>query len=348
MDKRCHRCFYVFLFAYFFALAGLTGQAKYKIVSGGFYNLENLFDTVDDTLINDEEFLPDGARAWTEEKYAEKLANMAYVISQIGISDVKAGLSFLGVSEIENRKVLEDLVVQPALAGRNYQIIHYDSPDGRGVDVGFLYNPAHFRPLLSRSIPLLNYEGDKRRFTRDVLYVKGLLETDTLHILVNHWPSRGGGPASVEYRNNGARLCRSVLDSIFSIDPEAKCLVMGDLNDDPVDESIKKYLRAVKDIDDVRSTGMYNPYEALFAKGMGSNAYRDTWSLFDQVILSQGFMKKKQVGFSFFKAQVFNQPFLIQSSGAYKGYPFRTFSGDSYQGGYSDHFPSFIYLIKEI
>ncbi|MCE2789948.1 MAG: endonuclease/exonuclease/phosphatase family protein [Saprospiraceae bacterium] len=326
----------------------LSSQSKYKIVSGGFYNLENLFDTEDDTLINDEEFLPDGARAWTTERYEEKLANMAYVISQIGVEDVKAGLSFLGVSEIENRRVLEDLVKQASIAGRNYQIIHYDSPDGRGVDVGLLYNPSHFIPMYSRPIPLFNYEGDKRRFTRDVLYVKGMLEEDTLHILVNHWPSRGGGPATVEYRNNGARLCRSVIDSVLLVDPKAKVLVMGDLNDDPVDESIKKYLRAVRDVEDVRSTGVYNPYEALFQKGLGSNAYRDTWSLFDQIILTQSLTEKKQSGYAFFKAQVFSAPFLVQSSGAYKGYPFRTFSGDSYQGGYSDHFPSFIYLIKKI
>ena len=323
-----------------------NNSKKVKIVSLGFYNLENLFDTVDDTLINDEEFLPNGARAWTDERYQEKQANMAYVISQIGIQDVKAGLSLLGVSEIENRKVLEDLVVQPSIKDRNYQIIHYDSPDARGVDVGLLYNPNHFFPLLSRPIPLVNFEDGKRRYTRDVLYVKGLLDDDTVHVMVNHWPSRGGGPITANHRNNGAKLCRSVVDSIFQVVPDAKIFVMGDLNDDPTDESLKSYLRSVHNIKDVRKTGMYNPYEDMFRRGLGSNAYRDAWSLFDQIIISKGVTDKKSKGYQFFKANIFNKLFLVQPNGQYKGYPFRTFSGDTYQSGYSDHFPTYIYLIK--
>lgn len=319
-----------------------------KIVSLGFYNLENLFDTVDDTLINDEEFLPQGARAWTDERYQEKLANMAYVISQIGIQDVKSGLSFLGVSEIENRKVLEDLVIQPTLKERNYQIIHYDSPDARGVDVGFLYNPKHFIPLMSRPVPLINFENGRRRYTRDVLYVKGLLDDDTVHVMVNHWPSRGGGPITANHRNNGAILCRNIVDSLINIVPDAKIFVMGDLNDDPTDASIKSYLRAVDDIRDVNKTGMFNPYEDMFRRGQGSNAYRDAWSLFDQIIISKGVAGKKAKGFRYFKANIFNKQFLVQPTGQYKDYPFRTFSGDSYQSGYSDHFPSYLYLIKEI
>ena len=146
---------------------------------------------------------------------------MAYVLSQIGIDDVKSGLSFIGVSEIENRKVLEDLVIQPKLKDRNYQIIHYDSPDWRGVDVGLLYNPLHFKPIISRAIPLINIEDGERKFTRDVLYVKGLMEDDTFHILVNHWPSRTGGEArTAPFRNNGAKLCRMVVDSLFSVNKE--------------------------------------------------------------------------------------------------------------------------------
>ncbi len=324
-------------------------EKKFKIASIGFYNLENLFDTVDDTLINDEEFLPNGARAWTEERYKEKLTNMAYVISQIGIQDAKSGLSCLGVSEIENRKVLEDLVIQPSIKDRNYQIIHYNSPDGRGVDVGFLYNPNHFTPLYSRPIPLLNFEDGRRQYTRDVLYVKGLLETDTIHIMVNHWPSRGGGEArTAPFRNNGAKLCRNVVDSLFNVNPQSKIFVMGDLNDDPTNESLKSYLRAVGNIKDVRKTGMFNPFEDFFRRGQGSNAYRDAWSLFDQIIISKGLTDKKTTGYYYFKANIFNKQFLVQPTGQYKGYPFRTFSGDHYQSGYSDHFPSYLYLVKEI
>ncbi len=321
---------------------------KYKMVAVGFYNLENLFDTENDTLINDEEFLPQGARAWTTERYQEKSANMAYVISQIGIENVKQGLSILGVSEIENRRVLEDLVKQPAIADRKYEIIHYNSPDGRGVDVGLLYNPKHFRPLHSIAIPLMIFDEGVRRNTRDVLYIKGMMETDTLHILVNHWPSRGGGPVTVKHRNSGAKLCRNVIDSINQVVPNSKVIVMGDLNDDPTNESIKSYLRAVSNIKDVKKTGIFNPYEDMFRRGLGSNAYQDAWSLFDQVIISKGLCDKDNDGYSYFKANIFNKAFLVQPSGQYKGYPFRTFSGDKYQGGYSDHFPSYIYMIKPL
>ena len=324
-------------------------QKKYKIAGVGFYNLENLFDTENDTLINDEEFLPDGARTWTPERYQEKLANMAHVISQIGLPDLKNGLSVLGVSEIENRKVLEDLVIQPAIKDRNYQIIHYNSPDPRGVDVAFLYNPKHFIPMVSKPIPLIIFDDEVRRYTRDVLYIKGLLDHDTIHVMVNHWPSRGGGEAkTAPSRNKGAKLCRNVVDSLLAITPDAKIFVMGDLNDDPTNESLKSYLRTVSNIKDVHKTGMFNPYEDMYRRGQGSNAYRDSWSLFDQIVISEGVTKPKNNGYYYFKANVFNKDFLIQKTGQYKGYPFRTFSGDTYQSGYSDHFPSYVYLIKEI
>jgi len=319
-----------------------------KVVSLGFYNLENLFDTEDDTLINDEEFLPGGARAWTEARYNEKLANMAYVISQVGIDHVKAGLSCLGVSEIENRKVLEDLVKKPSIADRNYQIVHYDSPDKRGVDVGFIYNPKHFQVLASRPIPVYNFEYGKRVFTRDILYIKGVLDLDTVHFMVNHWPSRGGGDRSIAFRNNCAKITRGVVDSLFTINENSKIFIMGDLNDDPTDESLKSYLQTEGNITNVRKTGLFNPYEDFFRRGQGSNAYRDTWSLFDQIIISKGVVNPKNDSYGFLKANIFNKEFLIQSTGQYKGYPYRTFSGDSYQGGYSDHFPSYIYLSKAV
>ena len=336
-------------FIFWFSTAHAQDNQKYKVVVGGFYNLENLFDTEDDTLINDEEFLPDGARAWTQQVYHEKLANMAYVISMIGLPDVPNGVAFLGVSEIENRGVLEALVEQPTIKGRHYEIIHYDSPDRRGVDVGFLYNPMLFKPLYSAALPLILWEpnGD-RRYTRDVLYIKGMIEADTFHIFVNHWPSRGGGEAlTAPGRNKGAALCKQAIDSIRTVDPHAKCIVMGDLNDDPNNDSLKKYLMTVSKIDDMRATTMFNPFDDMFRRGQGTTAYRDAWSLFDQIVVSEGLTDKKTPGFHFYKANIFNKAFLVQTTGKYKGYPKRTFDGDTYQGGYSDHFPTYIYLVKK-
>ncbi|HRO07988.1 MAG TPA: endonuclease/exonuclease/phosphatase family protein [Saprospiraceae bacterium] len=343
--------FMLFISMFVFTSEEIQAQDKqqYNIISVGFYNLENLFDTVDDTLIKDEEFLPEGARAWTIEKYNEKSANMAYVISQIGIENVKSGLSVLGVSEVENRKVLEDLVAQPSLKDRNYQIIHYNSPDQRGVDVAFLYNPSHFTPITSKPITTIVFdENGNRRKTRDILYVKGLIETDTFHFLVNHWPSRGGGPVTVTQRNNAAKQCRMVFDSIRQLTPLAKVVIMGDLNDDPTSESIKSYLRTVSKIKDVKKTGLFGPFEDFYRRGQGSNAFRDAWSLFDQIIISEGLTDNSMPGYYYFKANIFNKQFLRQPTGQYKGYPFRTFSGDEYQGGYSDHFPTYLYLVKPL
>jgi hypothetical protein len=338
------------LFLFFGVIFLSKGYAqKAKVTSIGFYNLENLFDTVDDTLISDEEFLPEGKRNWTPEKYQEKSSNMANVISQIGLEFCPAGLSVLGVAEIENKKVLEDLVKQPALKDRNYQIVHQDSPDGRGVDVGLLYNPSHFSVLSFKAIPLINFENGKRRFTRDILYVKGVLDkSDTLHILVNHWPSRGGGEKQTKpYRNNGAKVCREVYDSLLTVHKNVHFVVMGDLNDNPDDESVTSFLRAKSKIEKMSDKDLYNPFHEMYRRGLGSNAYRDAWSLFDQIIISKDLMDNV-AGYKFYKASVFNKDFLTTTSGQYKGYPFRTFNFDNYQGGYSDHYPTYMYLVKKL
>jgi hypothetical protein len=321
---------------------------KAKVAAIGFYNLENLFDTVDDTLINDEEFLPNGTRAWTNEKYEEKQANMAKVISLMGTEKAPAGLSLIGVAEIENRRVLKDLVNQDLLKNRHYKIIHFDSPDKRGVDVALLYNPAHFTPIAAKPIPLLNYEEGQVLFTRDMLYVKGLLDDDTIHVLVNHWPSRAGGEArTAPWRNNAAKQCRLIMDSLAVINKNVKVIIMGDLNDDPTSESMKSFLRCVSDVKDVAKTGIFNPFEDMYRRGLGSNAYQDTWSLFDQIVISQGLTNKNN-GYHYLSANIFNKQFLVQKSGQYKGYPFRTFTGDTYQGGFSDHFPTYLYVVREL
>ncbi len=316
----------------------------------GFYNFENLFDTVDDTLKNDEEFLPNGTRLWTDEVYKDKLKNLARVVSELGTDVTPDGVAILGVSEIENRKVLEDFAKQPAVAARNYQVVHFDSPDERGVDVGLIYQPKYFKVTASKSIPLLIYGDDgERNFTRDILYVAGLLDGEPLHVLVNHWPSRRGGEAATQpYRNAAALICKNVKDSLEQIDPHAKVIVMGDLNDDPTSPSVKKIMASKHKQEDVEPGDFFNPMYEFFKKGIGTTAYRDAWSLFDQIILSSGLMGKKQTGYHYYKAQVFNKPYLIQKTGQYKGYPFRTFDFDNYIGGYSDHFPVCVFLVKEV
>ncbi len=328
----------------------IAQKQEVKVAAIGFYNLENLFDTVDDPTIKDEEFTPDGSKAWTEEKYKEKLANMAYVISQMGTDLTPNGVSILGISEIENRKVVEDLLKEPQIAGRGYEIIHYDSPDFRGIDVGLIYNPKHYEVTKSTPIAVDISVGDLKRTTRDILHVEGLFDGEPLHILVNHWPSRRGGEKKSAWkRNKAAKMCRTVIDSLEMATPGVKVIVMGDLNDDPTNESVRSHLKAVANKKDLKKNRfLFNPYEDIYRRGLGSNAYRDAWSLFDQLIMTESLTNEDQDGYYFHKAQVFNKKFLIQRSGQYKGYPMRTFSFDKYQGGYSDHFPSFIYLIKKV
>lgn len=339
----------IFLFFFYLPFSSTINGQKANVAAIGFYNVENLFDTENDLLIDDEEFLPEGGRSWTADKYAEKSANMAKVISEIGLELCPDGVSVLGLAEIENRRVIQDMIQQPSLKSRNYQIIHHDSPDQRGVDVALIYNPAHFRVLEHKPIPLINMEGDKRRFTRDILYVKGVLDnTDTLFVLVNHWPSRGGGEKqTAPYRNNGARVCRSVYDSLLQNHKHVNMIIMGDLNDNPDNVSITSYLRAKPSLDKTGEKDLYNPFHEMYRRGLGSNAYRDTWSLFDQIIISKDLIDNAD-GYKYYKAFIFNKKLLVTQKGKYKGYPFRTFNFDNYQGGYSDHFPTYIYLLKKL
>ncbi len=317
---------------------------NYRAVSVAFYNLENLFDTINQSN-NDEEFLPEGAMRWNGMKYRAKLKNMAYAISQIGLETTPNGVSILGVSEIENRGVLEDLVKEPTIANRNYEIIHYDSPDRRGIDVGLLYNPRDFVPTAHKSHRLIT--DDPNFLTRDQLVVSGYLLNEKVHVIVNHWPSRSGGEvASAPKRNAAAALNKQIVDSLYKQDPNAKIIIMGDLNDDPFNESVAKILKAKRNMEDVEDFGLYNPTWRILDSGVGTLAYNNQWNLFDQIIISKPLLTKDKSKLSFWKAEVFNKSFLVQQEGAYKGVPLRTHAGGVWMNGYSDHFPMIIYLVK--
>ncbi len=310
-----------------------------------FYNLENLFDTIDGPN-NDAEYLPNGANKWGSMKYNAKLKNMSYAISQIGLDNSPVGAAILGVSEIENRGVLEDLVKQPDIANRTYQIVHYDSPDRRGVDVGLLYNPRLFTVTNSKSYRLRT--DDTTFLTRDQLMVSGYLLGEKIHVIVNHWPSRSGGEMrSRPKRNAAAGLTRSIVDSLFKVDAKAKVIVMGDLNDDPMNESCATILGAKKEASEVQPKELYNVFWKTLDKGIGSLSYNDQWNLFDQIILSHELVNGDKSKLSFWKGEVFYRNFLIQQEGRYKGTPLRTHSGGVWLNGYSDHLPTLVYLVKE-
>lgn len=335
----------------FLSFSSFAQEQAYKVGLLGFYNMENLFDTIDTPDVNDTEFSPAGAKNYNGRIYYDKLNNLSRVISEMGTDMSPDGVSMLGVAEIENRSVLEDLVKQPSIAHRNYQIVHYDSPDRRGIDVALLYNPKYFTVTESRAVPLLLYDLDNkdRIYTRDILLVGGEYDGDPLYVMVNHWPSRRGGEAaSARLRNAAALICKNLSDSLRTAVPEAKIVIMGDLNDDPTSPSVAQVLAAEGKKNKVRKGGFYTPMWEFFRKGMGSNAYRDAWSLFDQLIISDNFLNENQTGYRFYQAYIYNPNYLIQKNGHFVGYPFRTFAGDAYLGGYSDHFPVYMAILKPV
>lgn len=323
---------------------------KFKVQTIAFYNFENLFDTINNADVNDEEYTPTGDQNWTLPKYKKKLQNLSRVINELGTSDQqKEGPVVIGGSEIENRGVLEDLVKQPILAGKDYGIVHFDSPDKRGIDVALLYQKKHFKPTSYINVPLIIYDQTdktKRIYTRDQLLVTGMLDGEEMHFIVNHWPSRSGGEKkSSPNREAAGRLNRRIIDSLYKINPNAKIITMGDLNDGPYNKSIKVELDAKAKKEETKPLGMYNPMEEMANKGIGTLAYRDAWDLFDQMILSEPLIRKDYTSYRFWKAGVYNKPFLTQTTGQYKGYPLRNSNG---QVGFSDHFPVYLYLIKEV
>jgi len=332
-------------------LLNITAQENkrnFKIHTVAFYNLENLFDTINDVNKNDEASPIMEIRFNRGKIYREKVSNMAEVVSQIGFDITKRPPSILGICEVENRMVVEDLISDEKLKKYNYGIVHYESPDDRGIDVGLIYNKDVFKVKNSSShdVFITGNNSSKRRNTRDQLVVSGYLDGELMHFIVNHWPSRG---ADETKRIAAAEVNNFIIDSLRNKYDSPKIITMGDFNDDPFDKSIKKILGAKKNINDVKKNDLYNPFETILVdEGVGSNAYRDKWQLFDQIILSKPFLDKDYKDYQLYKAGVFNKSFLINKKGKFKGYPFRSFSYGTFTGGYSDHLPPYIYLLKEI
>ncbi len=324
---------------------------QYKILTVAFYNLENLFDTVNDTRKFDERSpIMEMPAELRPEAYRKKLHNMASVLAKIGTDVTKNLPAIIGISEVENQKVVEDLVNQPELIDKHYGIIHYDSPDERGIDVALIYRKDVFRLISSspHSVYLYDYEHKKQDYTRDQLLVTGFLDGEKMHFIVNHWPSRSGGEAASESgRLAAAAVNKGIIDSIQAVDPYAKIMTMGDFNDNGYNKSIKEVLGTKSEQKDVKLKGLYNPYEALHAQGIGSNAYRDGWDNFDQIIMTKPFLADDYDSYHFYKAFVFNPKYMLTPKGRYKGYPFRSWGNGTFTGGYSDHFPVYVYLIKK-
>ena len=327
----------------------------------GFYNLENLFDTLDDPRINDAAFLPDGENQWTPDKYQKKLHNMASAIK--AMADYNGQYhAILGVAEVENIGALTDLLAQPELQDSGYKGILEEGGDGRGIDVGLIYRPDVFEVQETKSIP---YDFDNSRIdfymtreeqrafsTRDVLMVRDLLQGEMFAVYVAHLPSRvNDKPADL--RNRGAEIIYNDAMALQKKYPGIKIVVMGDMNDDPTDESMTDYLMGKESIEGLTDKDFFNPFLSMLKAGYGSMEYRGQWQIFDQILVNAALAEAPEGGFRIqkieadkFYGKVFNAPFLTQQDGRYAGTPYRTFSGGEFINGYSDHYPTFIVVSR--
>ena len=333
-------------------------QQNYVI---GFYNLENLFDIYDDPVKNDSEFLPEGKNKWTQAKYEKKLHNMAKVIRSMADNN-KRWHTILGISEIENRLVIEDLVSQPEIADANYQIVHYDSPDRRGVDVALLYKPDQFTYLDSESIPFdfnsdIDFSDTDTSYfkTRDILMVHGLIAGEHFAFYVAHLPSRVGAKGG-NLRGRGGEIIYNHAMMMEEKYPGIKIVAMGDMNDNPTDDSMAKYLHGQERLENVTPGEFFSPYVSMLKAGYGSLCYQGVWSIYDLELVNYNLAHAPDGGLKIqpvtknhgkeYYGVVFKRPWMTTQKGQYKGYPFRTFSNGAFVGGYSDHYPTYIVIGK--
>lgn len=340
----------ILVFLFFAISLTVYAQTKpYKIV---FYNLENFFDTVNDPEVLDDEFTPEGPKKWTQDKYDKKLHNMERVFFDIAAIN-KDYPVVIGVSEVENRNVLEDIVAAPKLASANYRIVHHDSPEARGVDVAFFYRADVFKlegeKAIRTIIPSLpNFK------TRDILTMWGKIDGEDFLFMVGHWPSRLGGKEASEYKRIAVgEQMRSIADSVKQIRPDVKVVLMGDFNDDPTDPSITQGLGAKLKVKELQKGDYYAPYASMLKAGYGTLAYGDAWNIFDNIVVTENLvndttdkLKIQKAPGSKFYGNIFKRHYMVQKEGQYKGYPLRTYVGNNFQGGYSDHFPVYIYIGK--
>ena len=311
-----------------------------------FYNAENFFDTENDSVKRDDEFLPNQGKFWNRSRYYTKQKHISQVIAGIG------GWSppeIIGLCEIENRKVLNDFIRFAPINKFGYRIIHKESPDLRGIDVAFLYRQGHFFPISYKAIEI-RYPFSNSK-TRDILYVKGRTKQyDTLHIFVNHWPSRWGGQLETERKRMFvASVLRKNVDSIFSVDNRANIIIMGDLNDYPENTSVSKVLNAKDKYDNIRADELYNLSAYLQnVKHIGSHKHEGKWGTLDQFIVSGALIdKKNSVYTSINDVHIYTAGFLLEEDKQYTGYATnRTYIGFKYHGGYSDHLPTFLDIFK--
>jgi predicted extracellular nuclease len=321
---------------------GQNPEQEFTVV---FYNVENLFDTEDEPAKEDDEFTPGSKLAWDQEKYNKKINDLAHVISSVNPSELP---EIAGLAEVENDKVLDDLVLSEQLKKGNYSVIHYDSPDERGMDVALIYRPDEFTAEYSKAVPVV-FPFDSTETTRDILYVKGKTKDgEIIHIFVNHWKSRSEGVQETEPRRiYTAVTLRKEIDLIMNREPDAKIIIIGDLNDEPTNRSVHEMLAANNKRKNVNPRELYNLMYDMHNNGnVGSYFYRGTWNMLDNLIISQPLLNdKSRYHTDFDGGKIFRQEWMLYKDEKYKeSVPNRTYGGPEYYGGISDHLPVYVIL----
>ena len=315
-------------------------NAARRNMTVAFYNVENLFDLEDAPGKADEEFTPDGEKKWNRQRYEQKLENIARVISALNEGDLP---EIVGLSEVENEKVLNDLTRTGLLANGKYKVIHHESPDFRGIDCALIYRPAEFKVLDHFAIPV-KFEGDPDYKTRDILYVKGRTRNwEKFHVFINHWPSRIGGEEQTSARREkAAAVLKSKIDSVMQEKSRAHIIVMGDMNDEPVNKSLSEVLNAQPPAN--QNAELINLMFPADKEGRGSYNYGGNWNMLDNIIVSSGLLDDKGFQVLGSRGYVFRQDWMEFTNNEGVMYPNRTYGGPNYYGGVSDHFPVYIRL----
>lgn len=304
-----------------------------------FYNTENLFDIYNDRSKHDRDYLPNSERRWIKKRYQNKLNKIGLAISKIGLAETGNLPSIIGLAEVENGKVIRDLLDTTHLKNSPYDYVHFNSKDERGMDVAFIYNTTKFTVTHSE-IYAIQFErpegGDD--FTRDILLVTGMLQGETISVLVNHWSSRREGTQLSEVKRlQASEKVSEIIKDIQTKQADAKIIIMGDFNDDPHCKSITQL---------IENNNLFNPMNTLRSYNRGSLVHHRKWHLFDQIMFTMPFFESRANHLEFESANIFDADFLKEYKGRYKGTPFRTYAGEKHKGGYSDHFPVYMMLKK--
>lgn len=317
-----------------------TTSARNDMQTIAFYNCENLFDVYDDKRTNDNDFTPNSIRKWSYARYDNKLRKLSFAISHIGKEETGKHPAIVGLAEVENAKVVKDLISQNNLEGCNYNFIHYNSLDKRGIDVALIYDETVFKVTHSQtySVDLIDVLSGSLDLTRDILLVSGFLDGEKIHVIVNHWSSRREGEKETEYkRMTSSGKLSAIIEDLKSEDADAKIVIMGDFNDEPFNNSMRMLEQTHQ---------LHNTMKTVRSFSRGTTIHNRKWNLFDQIIISINFFKIAENQFEFLKADIFDADFLKIFRGRYKGTPFRTYAGRKYTGGYSDHFPVYAIFKK--